>query len=581
MLVLAAAWYAKWSKPGSEATLSWDVSGYYWYLPTYLIYQDPVQMEFRDAILEKYHPTWGFYQAFPHADGFVMKYSAGLALQYLPFFGIGHLWAHLSDHPADGFSLPYQVAIHWGSLLVAFLGLWLMRLNLRRYFRDETAAIVLLLIGIGTNYFNYASFDAALTHNYLFTLYALLIYLSIRWHEAPSRKYGLFIGLTIGLAALTRPTDIIAALIPVLWAWDGWRARLQLFRDRWKDLALATLAAAVVGALQLVYWKSVSGDWIVYSYQEQGFSFLKPYFQKVFFSYKKGWLLYTPLMALSILGIPFLWRKKGLFAPVLLFFLVNSWIVSSWDVWWYGGSFGQRAMVQGYAVLAFSLAALVEAGWKRTWSKLLLIPIFLFGIILNLFQTWQAHGGGFHPENMNKAYYWKIFFNTQVQPEDQFLMDSDVPPFRKPRIVETPFFRDFESPGPDSLEVSRDTSFSGAYSLKVAPKSQSVLYYIPYQPDRERVKGVHLSARLFGYEIEKNIWKFGQLHVAFANQGTTFYDNQFRAARLMEPGQWVHVGSDFRFPEEPFDEIRVYFYNPSENKTVYVDDLKVEAIYGK
>lgn len=581
MLVIAACWYPKWVKPGPEVTISWDVSGYYWYLPTYLIYQDPQEMAFRDSILEKYSPSWGFYQAYPYEGHYVMKYSMGLALQYLPAFAAGHIWALCSDYPADGFSLPYQVAIHWGSLLVAFLGLWLLRGNLRRYFRDEVAALVILLIGIGTNYFNYASVDAALTHNYLFTLYALLIWLSIRWHEKPDRRYALGIGLVVGLAALTRPTDIIAGLIPLLWGWDGWRARLALLRRRWPDLGIAALAALAVGALQLMYWKSVTGEWVVYSYQEQGFSFLNPHVVDVFFSYKKGWLVYTPLMAFSIGGLLFLWRRKALFWVVFLFFLLNTWVVSSWDVWWYGGSFGQRAMVQSYALLAFPMAALVEAGWKRWWSRVLLLPAFAFGIALNLFQTWQAHLGGLDPENMNKAYYWRIFFNTDVTKEDQLLMDSGVMPFRNRRLGETVFFRDFETPGPDSVQVSRDTAFSGSYSLKIEPLSRSVFYSFPFSAGENNADGVHLSARFFGYKKEWDMWKMGQLHVAFVRSGQTIYDNQVRVPRVMESRHWVLVGADFRFPGTEFDEVRVYFDNLSEVKTVYIDDLKVELVSGK
>ena len=557
------------------------MSGYYWYLPAYLIYQDPVHMEFKDSILQKYSPTWDLYQAFPYGNGYVMKYSLGMALQYLPFFAIGHAWAALSDYPADGFSFPYQAAIHWGSLLVAFLGLWVLRLNLRRYFRDEIAAIVVLLIGIGTNYFNYASFDAALSHNYLFTLYCLLIYATIRWHEKPRLGLSLAIGGLVGLAALTRPTDLLAILIPLLWGWDGWKSRLALFGKHWRHLALAGLAAVLVGSLQLLYWKSVSGEWVVYSYQDQGFNFLHPFLEKVFFSYKKGWLVYTPLMTLALLGIPLLWRKKGLFWPVLVFFVINAWIVSSWEVWWYGGSFGQRAMVQSYALLAFPMAAFAEWTWRRWWSRILLLAFVVFGISLNLFQTWQAHGGGFEAENMNKGYYWHIFFNPHVTPEDQLIQDSDERPFRTRKEVQTLFFRDFESPGQDSLMISRDTAFSGLQSLKIKPLTNSVTYSIPYKSGQGNNNGLRLSGRFFGYKKEWDLWKMGQLHVAFVREGVTLRDKLVRVHRLMKSRYWVEIGADFHFPEEPFDEIRVYFANPSEVKTVYVDDLKLEIFAGK
>ena len=73
----------------------------------------------------------------------------------------------------------------------------------------------------------------------------------------------------------------------------------------------------------------------------------------------------------------------------------------------------------------------------------------------------------------------------------------------------------------------------------------------------------------------------GQLHVAFVREGFTLRDKLVRVHRLMKSRHWVEIGADFHFPEEPFDEIRVYFANPSEVKTVYVDDLKVEIFTGK
>lgn len=577
LLIAAACWYPKWSKPVWEATISWDVSGYYWYLPAYLIYQDPVQMDFRDEILEKYKPSWDFYQAFPHGEGFVMKYPAGLALQYLPFFAVAHLWAGLSDYPADGFSFPYQAMIHWGSLLVAFWGLWLTRLNLRKYFRDEVVAIVLLCIGIGTNYFNYASIDAALTHNYLFTLIALLVWLTIRWHEKPTRGKSLAIGALVGLAALTRPTEIIVGLIPLLWGWDGFQNRMaKLWRLR-GQLALAALATALVGSIQLLYWKSATGQWLVYSYQDQGFSFLSPHLSNVLFSYKKGWLVYTPLMSLALAGFAFLWKKKELCWPVLLFFLLNTWIVASWDIWWYGGSFGQRAMVQSYALLAFPLAALMAE--KRLWP--VWIPAVVFGIALNLFQTVQAHNGALDAENMNKAYYWHIFFNPEVTVEDQLILDSNERPFRRKEGKEQLFFRDFETPAHDSAQISRDTAWSGLHSLKIGPLEYSPAYSIPFDSALHPAGGLHLSGRFFGYKKEWDIWKMGQLHAAFLRQGETLRDNQVRVPRVMRSKEWVEIGADFHFPKEPFDEIRVYFANFSEVKTVYLDDLTLEVFSGR
>ena len=102
--------------------------GFYLYLPATFIYKDLKQLKFKDEILKKYRPTGSFYQAFQHTNGnFVMKYPIGLAILFSPFFALASLIAWLSGYPIDGFSFPYQLAISWGGLFMAFLGLWMSR----------------------------------------------------------------------------------------------------------------------------------------------------------------------------------------------------------------------------------------------------------------------------------------------------------------------------------------------------------------------------------------------------------------------------------------------------------------------
>lgn len=81
-----------------------------------------------------------------------MKYPMGQALQFLPWFLTAHWLAEPLGFPADGFSAPYQAAIAWGSLLIAFLGLWYLRRVLLNYFSEGITATVLVSIVFGSNY---------------------------------------------------------------------------------------------------------------------------------------------------------------------------------------------------------------------------------------------------------------------------------------------------------------------------------------------------------------------------------------------------------------------------------------------
>src|SRR3954471_7865035 len=78
ILIRTMYMYPKWSwgeHGGSEAVLSWDVFGYYLYLPSHFIYHDLGHLNFIPALFGKYDPAGDFHHAVLQPDGnYVMKY---------------------------------------------------------------------------------------------------------------------------------------------------------------------------------------------------------------------------------------------------------------------------------------------------------------------------------------------------------------------------------------------------------------------------------------------------------------------------------------------------------------------------
>ncbi len=612
-------------RPATEATLAWDVSGYYLYLPAIFIYKDLKQVKFLPGILEKYTPSFAPDQAYPCAAGGnqVMKYPAGMAVLYLPFFLLAHLLASVLGYPADGFSLPYQVCIHLGSVLVAVLGLWFLRKNLLHFFSDRTAGIVLALVALGTNFFNYATFDAAMPHVYLFALLALLIHFTIRIHAGQKgdtsksgfleeKKFHFFsskkpdfevsplgwgnflgIGFCIGMAALVRPTEVIFALVPLLWNVTDWQAKWRLLAQNLPKIAAAALLVGSIGFLQLAYWKFACNSWLVYSYQDQGFNFAHPHVLDVLFSYRKGWFVYTPLMLFAVAGFFFLAKnQRRLLAPVLAFFLVTLWIVSAWDIWWYAGAFSQRAMVQSYPLLAFPLAALV--GWvfergttfPKVWNfrKGGYLPKAIFSILfaafaaLNLFQTWQAHDGGmFETEAMNRAYFWRIFGKTKNDPFDRLLLDSKEGFFGEKKNEQPLYATDFEAFA-DTAGVSNQAARSGKFSWFVDPAHPfSPAVDLPKSEAMQPRNWLHVSGWFFSPQLEYEPWWMPQLVVRFEKNGQVVRERAIRPMRVMQPNQWQEVSMNIRFPRKDFDNVKIFLWNVRDRVAMYADDLKVET----
>lgn len=425
LIVLCAVTIAVRCVMPQRQVLTWDVFGYYLYLPATFIHDDPELQDraWLDEVMTTYEPSSTLYQLVDGPEGRrVIKYSSGMAVLYAPFFFVAHVLADPLGFPADGFSAPYQLAVIIGCLAFALFGLGLFREVLLHFFDDRWTAVLLLLIGFGTNWLQLTAWDGTLlTHSALFTLYALLLLATIRWHDAPSWRRALLIGLSLGLITLIRPSELVAALIPKLWGLhntEARKAKWNAVRGNVPQILGAALLFLIAVSPQLFYWKSITGQWIFYSYVNpgEGFDLATPHLRPFLVSFRKGWFIYTPLMLVAIAGIIPLWKRiPQAFWAVLLFLVVDVWIVSSWSCWWYaGGSFSSRSMVPAYVLLALPLGATLQWAWDRKSMRMAAIAACGAFLVLNLFQTWQWTAGIISKERMTKAYYKTVFARTSI-----------------------------------------------------------------------------------------------------------------------------------------------------------------------
>ncbi len=582
ILTTAIWYYPKWQMSRTEATISWDVSGYYHYLPALIIYKDISKLAWQDSIQQKYYPASSQYQSFEHKSGNkIMKYSCGMALQYLPAFLIAHTYAKISGAMADGYSPPYQFLIHFWSLLVAIAGLYFLRLILKYYYDDLITSIVLVLVTLGTNYLNYAAIDSAMTHNYLFTIYTLLIFCSIRFWISPSPRYAIYIGLCIGMACLIRPTEIISGIIPIFWGMKNLQSRYSYLKSKWKNILTAILIIGIIGSLQIIYWKIVSGEFLVYSYQEQGFSWLDPHIKNGLISYKKGWLVYTPLMIFSLLGFkPLYDHHKEIFWSCLLFTILFIYITFSWDIWWYGGSMGQRAMVQSYAVLAFPLASFIQyVKSKSKWLTLLGIAIGGLFIYYNLWLTHQAHKGGLlDAENMTRAYFWRILGKYHIDKEDRFLLDTDELFRGRQSNLHQLAHQDFEldTTQCDGIPISGTKSFCLNPSNPFSPSLMISHSELP--EDANWVSG---TVTIQTKHKEWDVWKMPQLIIRCKQSDHVVKEKIIRVFRVMEGAEKRDLTVYLKLPREPFQKISFFLWNAHSNQELILDEMKLESFTGE
>ena len=408
-----------------DNVLSWDVLGYYLYLPAKFIYHDLGlnEQEWLHALIAKYQSTDTLYQAYVGpSGGWVMKYPIGMSVMYAPFFFVAHWLAPLMGYPADGLSAPYQYGIAVGGILYSLVGLLFLRSVLNRYFSDGITAGILILIVLGTNYINQATVANLMSHNFLFTLLAALVWASDGWIRSPKWFYMILTGILCGLITLIRPSEAVCVLIPALWGiWNRETLRWKIgvfVTKKWQVLATMMLAILVIFP-QLYYWKRHTGFWFFYSYPNpgEGLDWFSPHIADFLLSFRKGWFVYTPLVLFMLAGFPWVWkRKRELFWPLMLYSVVSLYIMASWTCWWYaGGCYSQRAATSLYVVLAFPAGYMLRKLHETRWLVKAVAVIALSAMIaLNLFQFWQFHREILNRDRMTWKYYKAIFAKTRV-----------------------------------------------------------------------------------------------------------------------------------------------------------------------
>jgi len=195
------------------------------------------------------------------------------------------------------------------------------------------------------------------------------------------------------------------------------------------------VCAVLVWLPQLLYWKSVTGTWLYYSYgTNERFFFDNPHLLSVLFGFRKGWLIYTPVMIFALIGIGMLWKNnKKYFYPTVLFLITNIYVVSCWWCWWYGGGFGMRALIECYAVLAIPLATFLTWMVKQKLpAKIPLLIIFVAITTLSVFHTFRYHFGTIHYDAMTKEAYFHSFWRVRSNKEfKSLLIDPDYKAARK------------------------------------------------------------------------------------------------------------------------------------------------------
>ncbi len=453
-----------------QRVIEWDAISYYAYLPAAFIHHD-LSLSFADGY-DGPQKIIIWPERGPEGS-YVIKTTMGLSLIWMPFFLAGHVAALISGADAGGYSEPYKFFLLVSALTFLCIGMVFLRKILLVHASDRITALVLASFAFSTNLYWYTLFQGTMAHVYNFALISAFVWYAMKWCDQDREKSGavrrnghsggmantetrlrqpraademtagrqktwpaMRLGFLLGLITLIRPTNIVIIIFFLLYgitSWETLRQRTRELVSGYRYLLLMCLVIIIVWLPQMIYWKEMTGQWLYFSYgSDERFFFGDPAILKGLFSWRKGLFIYTPLLLISFAGIFILWVRRSPHALALsLFVPVNIYIIFSWWCWWYGGGFGQRALIDSYALMAVAAAAILSVTLtaRRRWLKLMVLSIFLLLMSLGIFNNFQYYYGAIHWDSMTKEAYLDSF--GRVRPSAYFHELLDAPDYEK------------------------------------------------------------------------------------------------------------------------------------------------------
>jgi hypothetical protein len=582
-----------------------DPWGYYVWLPSALFYDDltnPIKtLEARQQAFGKKNMRPLTDECFNKPAGtngeiYLNKYTMGMAILYLPFFAIAHFLASLLGQPTDGFSILYRYWIYFNAVVYGFLGLWVLRKVLLLYFSDKITAWTVGVVAFATNLYFFATWNTGMTHAASFFLYALLLYNTEKWYANGQRINAILIGILCGLITLIRPSDVLCVFLPLLWGLYSFSTlvkRFQLVKEKWSHVLLAIVAAILTGFPQLLYWKMTAGTFFYYSYGNEGFDFSKPHLIEGIFGYKNGWLAYTPVMYLAIIGIYFLIKyRNNYLLPILTILPIQLYVIYSYWCWQWTNGFGARPMIQLYVMLSIPIAYTLQSAFTRKISTYLVIGFVFLCSVINIWQEWQFNYGMQWTELGTRNFFFSSLGKTKLTKNDVLYFDGA--PWQ-PNIdndaksIKNLYFNDFET-DTSSLANRTENKKNGTFGFRLDHKKEFSPGLVLENAGNElkSAKYIKVSVWCMRKHESSDLYKMSNLVTTLTRNGQ---DLGYYAIRLDNkpqntkgtlwsgvPNVWEEVSYFVPIPSRGKKDnvlLKVYAWNPSDNE-IFLDDLKVE-----
>jgi hypothetical protein len=414
-----------------------------------------------------------------------------------------------------------------------------------------------------------------MVHVYNFALVAAFLYFLQKSVTQNTLKSLILTALLYGLIVIVRPTNGLMILLAPFVAGDASTLR-QFFKGLLKNpsgIIMVLAALSVFPFFTMLIWYLQCGHWIVYSYGEEGFNFLKPHFLQILFSFNKGWFIYTPLALVAMAGFVYLFfRNRFRFFRGLIFLLIFIYVASSWWAWHYTSTFGQRVFIDIYPFIAILLGFSFLLIKKHQIIKLAGIGMVAFLVTLNLLQFYQHYTFVFPPGTIDFSQYKDSFSRLVPAPRVYFPEDK----IEKRAVLSNDFEKDYG--WLNYASVTDTLAFEGKYSSQAGLANEYSIGL--YEPIRK-----HLSTDFGWVKVSCQIYSNQKYSVAkmvidVESEGKSVFYTPFYLSEVNRLNKWTYLEFALRLPElkTEDDMLRVYFMNTRQDEFFLVDNLKVEIL---
>lgn len=404
--------FLRFNRQTQLQTIRSDARGYYAYLPAMFVYSDPTYEKSVDAELSSTSKDKEPQYLVESKEGQVFnKYFPGVALLQAPFFALATGVSWLTGNATDGYTYYYQLFFELGGLFYALLGMFLLAHFLARLYPEWRPQIkwMLPLLYFATPLFHYSINTLSFSHGYSIALFSLFGILCLKLLESGNLRNAFFLGVILGLIFLVRPTNVLIVLIvPYILKQTNFYVTLRNEIVRKKAKVFGSGMAgffSMVGVLCLIRWWDAA-DPFLWSYPDEGFTFMEPHILDSLFSFRAGLFIHTPILFLVFIAW-IVFFKKHLVASFFwgLYFLINLWVIASWWCWDYETAFGLRPFAEHFVFLILPIFPLLKRAKHWVWSTVVLFSI------LGAIRVYTMYNGSVNNQRFTaENYFTSLFF---------------------------------------------------------------------------------------------------------------------------------------------------------------------------